>query len=334
MDAIFEQSPIPMAVARMPDAVLVVVNPASRETLKLETDLVGKSLFTIALDWKTLTPDGREVAPENIPLARAIQGETILKELLQIVRKDGSTRWIEISAGPIYGKQGTQIAAQAAFPDITERKNAEEALAKALRENKILLRELQHRAKNSFAMLSGMIKLAERSSESHEEKTVLNEIGSRVRAVSELYDLLYSENSVTEVRLDTYFSRIAASLPRISKNITLNISCDTISATVKTAIPTGIIITELMTNSIKHAFPGNRSGSISLSLEKTGDGARIQVIDDGIGLPDGLDISTVNSMGLSVVRALVEQVSGSSRIERSNGTRCIVEFPIEENTEE
>ncbi len=212
--------------------------------------------------------------------------------------------------------------------DITDLKHAEEELVKALQEKKDLLSELQHRAKNSFAMICSMISLAVNASASDDARTALSDIGSRVMAVAEVYDLLYTSDSVTDVRLDEYLIKVVYSLSNISGNITLKNKCDSIITPVKTAIPVGIIITELITNSIKHAFPDNRKGTIDLSLKKTKTGAQLEVKDNGAGLPEGFDISAADSLGLKLVDILVDQIGGSYKFENKNGTRCHVDFPI------
>ena len=214
----------------------------------------------------------------------------------------------------------------------SEREAALEALQIAFQENRNLLRELQHRAKNSFAMISGMISLALNDGVSTETKTALEDLASRVRSVSELYSLLYSSSSFTEVRLDEYCARIAAPLIGLSGNITLKTEMENITVPVKEAAPLGLILTELMTNAGKYAFPGGRQGTITVALKKTVAGACLEVRDDGIGLPADFDFSGRAGMGLNLVRALTGQINGSFRMENNAvGTRCIVEFATDSN---
>ncbi len=245
----------------------------------------------------------------------------------QFTTYKGNRKWVRNVATPI--KEGGKIIRViGSIMDITQRKKAEEELKEALQENKDLLSELQHRVKNSFAMIVSMINLAAKASASNETRTALSEAGSRVRAVSEMYDLLYRTDSITAVQLHKYLIRVASSLPDISGNITLKKKCDHVTVPVKTAVPVGIIIAELITNSIKYAFPDNKSGTISLSLKKNKASTVIVVKDDGVGLPEGFDLSEVNSLGLKLVYALVDQIDGSFKITEDNGTSCILEFPI------
>ncbi|MCP4135985.1 MAG: response regulator [bacterium] len=243
----------------------------------------------------------------------------------------GTTYW-DWSIIPIKDSSGSVQSLVLSLLDVTERKKGEIALHTSLRENKILLRELQHRAKNSFSMIYSMIHLAADSDVSEETKLTLEDIAARIKAVSNMYDLLYSSNSVSEIKIHEYFELLSSSLPIISKKLTINTMFDALTVPVKTAIPIGIIVTELLTNSAKYAYPGNKKGTISFSLKKTKQSASIEVIDNGIGLPDAFDISTIDSMGLMLVNMLVEQIKGSFKIESNNGTSCFLKFPLEKNT--
>lgn len=236
--------------------------------------------------------------------------------------------WWDWTLHPVKDQAGQVTGLVFSLFETTDRKRMEEALEKACEEKQYLLRELQHRAKNSFTMITSLISLMEISSNSDEAKSALNEIGTRVMAISSLYDLLSVSDDVTMVRLDEYLGRIASSLPGISDNITLQQTCDAITLPIKTAIPLGIIITELITNSIKYAFPAGRCGTVTLSLKKTDAGTAIEVGDDGIGLPEGFDLSSGNTLGLNLVTILAKQINGNFTIEGRNGTRCVLEFPM------
>ncbi|MCP4135979.1 MAG: PAS domain S-box protein [bacterium] len=214
--------------------------------------------------------------------------------------------------------------------DITERKKVEEELEKSLTEKSILFSELQHRIKNNFTMICSMISLAGDYTKSEEVKSAMTEIESRIKAITEMYTLLNTQKdeSANEVQIDEYLSKVIASLPVPGANITLTITLEPVKLPVKTAIVLGITTTELVTNSIKYAFPENRGGSIKISFKKTGTSATLTVHDNGIGLPHGFDISSVQSMGLTLVKALVSQLNGNIKIESDNGTHTVINFPF------
>jgi two-component sensor histidine kinase len=210
-----------------------------------------------------------------------------------------------------------------------ELRRAGETIRLALHENQSLLGELQHRAKNSFGMICSLIGLSSNADSPAETKAVLEELDLRVRSISELYSLLYSSGSFTEVRLDDYCARVASAMVGHSGAVSLITELESLVVPAKVAGPIGLIVTELVTNSFKYAFPDGKAGSIVVSLKKTEDGALIEVRDDGIGLPAGFDSSKNAGTGLNLVQELSAQVGGSFRMDGdATGTRCTVTFAL------
>ena len=247
----------------------------------------------------------------------------------RMVHKDGRLVWIR-DRGRVFTRDGNgkPLMMFGTHSDITDRKEAEKALLKTSEENKNLLGELQHRVKNSFAMISSMMAIASGSNASPETKLALEELDSRVRSVSELYSLLHSSGSFTELRLDDYCARVAAPLVGLNGNIAMSPDMEGIVVSAKKAAPIGLILTELMTNAVKYAFPGNRPGTVFVSLKKAGAGAALEVRDDGVGLPEGF-VAGSSGMGLMLVQALVGQIGGAFRMEGgADGTRCVLEYPL------
>ena len=213
--------------------------------------------------------------------------------------------------------------------EITEYKLNDEALKKSFKENKSLLAELQHRVKNSFTMICSMIGLASGVNDSPDTKAVLSVLDARVRSVSTLYSLLYATGSFAELRLDQYCARIAAPLISLAGRIMLETDLEGIILSANKVAPIGLILTELITNAIKYAFPEDRPGTITVALKKTETGARMEVRDDGIGLPEGFELFKNSGMGFNLVQGLTAQIEGDFRIERGiSGTRCIVDFSL------
>jgi len=201
-------------------------------------------------------------------------------------------------------------------------------LAVRLEENKNLLGELQHRAKNSFSMICSLISLSSQTGSSTESQEAFEELESRVRSVSELYSLLYASGSVSKVRLDDYCRQVSETLAGLAGRIVLHSSLEPVTVPTKTAAPIGLIVNELLTNAIKYAFPGDRPGAITMTLRDTGPALVLEVTDDGVGLPAGFNPAASRGMGLSLVHALAEQVGGDFTMESTKtGTRCSLRFP-------
>jgi PAS domain S-box-containing protein len=274
--------------------------------------------------WKSgVHPEDRQRGDEDIQLA--LRGEKDFDCEFRVVWPDGSVHYIRAYAIVQRDASGQALNMVGTNWDITAQKQANEALQETLKENKNLLSELQHRVKNSFAMICSMISLASKAESSQETLTALEELDSRVRSVSELYSLLYSSGSFTEVQLDDYCSRVAGALAGLSANVVLNTEMESMTVPVNDAASIGLIVTELITNALKYAFPKGMQGNITISLKKTAAGADLVVRDDGIGLPVGFDISKSAGIGLRLVKAISGRLAGTIKMESdSSGTRCTV----------
>jgi two-component sensor histidine kinase len=240
---------------------------------------------------------------------------------------------LDVSISAILDDRGKVTNAIIQHNDITERVRASESLKKALLENQTLLSELQHRAKNSFNMILGMIGISSGAAASPGAKAALDGLATRVGAVSELYSLLYSSGAFAEVRLDEYCARIACPLVELKEGIALEMALEPLSLPPKEAAPVGLILTELITNAVKYAFPEGRRGIIRVSLRRAGAGGLLEVRDDGVGLPPGLDPARDGGMGLNLIRGLADQIGGSLDMRgEAAGTSCALEFPLAPRT--
>jgi two-component sensor histidine kinase len=213
--------------------------------------------------------------------------------------------------------------------DIEERKRTEALLSKALAENRALLRELQHRAKNNFMMIGSLIGLMAESQASREAQEALRELEVRVGSISELYSSLYSSGSFAEVDLEAYCSRILTAMSSLGGPIEMTSELEAVVAPVSVAGPVGLIIAELLTNALKHAFAGRDRGRIDLSLRREGDGARVEVSDDGIGLPADWRSPARPGTGIRILESLAEQIGGTlAAASDSSGTRFTLIFGL------
>ncbi len=210
--------------------------------------------------------------------------------------------------------------------DITERKLSEKALANNMDKKDALLREILHRTKNSFNMITSLIHLRSSVVQSEETKNALEELTLRVKSISDLYTLLYETDSYYNVQLKTYFSKVIESMLKFSESITINKDIEEITVSAKNAATIGMILVELLSNAIKYAFPDTHKGIINIEL-KTINSKLIMVIEDnGIGLQDDFDINKIKSMGLHLVNLMVSQLDGNIKFITENGTKIIIEF--------
>lgn len=242
--------------------------------------------------------------------------------------KDGHYIWV-LDRGKVmsWTEEGKPLWMYGTHSDITEQKRIEEELRIAYQEKILLLDELQHRAKNSFAMISSLVTMAETDSQTDETQSVLSNIKSRVYAISEMYDLLAGSHSVTEVELSNYLENVMDGLTPQYRSLTITRNLDSVTLPIKTAISVGLIVVELITNAIKHAFPDNEHGTISLSLESSDDSVSLEIRDNGIGIPADFDTTQSDSIGFKLVHALTSQLNGTLSMLTENGTQWLLEFP-------
>ena len=216
--------------------------------------------------------------------------------------------------------------------DISKRRIAEEANLRLVEEKDTLLRELRHRVKNSLSIISALIKLEFEQSAGEATREVLLKMRNRVHSIGHLYELLDRSQEIKKIRLDHYIERLTRSLVSSysvgKEQVRLNLLLKEIYIDVKKAISVGLILNELVTNALKHAFPGDRGGSIRVALQRQNSDALIEVADDGKGLPAGFSTGDSNGLGMKLVRLLTDQISGGFENVFGNGTLFRIHFPI------
>ena len=264
---------------------------------------------------------------------RALEEQGVLQgDELRLKRKDGSIIWVRDFCRAVRNSSGKLLFHEGSIENITERKEIDTALAKAVSEKEALLRDLQHRVKNSLAMISGLIRLEMRDTSDGQSRTVLENLSNRIKSTANLYDILFHSGSTREVRLDQYIQNIVKdlSLAYISNRDTITIEqeCERIVIDAKKGVPFGLIVNEVLTNMIKYAFPHNREGRIRVTLKGDQSSLKLTLADNGIGLPDGYRPEESTGMGMRLVLMMVEQLNGTYTLSGGNGVMFTVSVPL------
>jgi two-component sensor histidine kinase len=216
--------------------------------------------------------------------------------------------------------------------DITSRKDAERALQGSLKEKEVLLREIHHRVKNNMQVISSLLNLQSRGINDPALEKVFHESQTRVRAMAMIHEVLYESGDLAAIDLAAYVTKLARSLIRFygaqADRIRLQVNAEAVSLGIDEIVPCGLVINELLSNSLKYAFPDGRRGKVEISARPTEAGEIVLVVcDDGIGLPPGLDIRKTETMGMGIVVGLVEnQLGGRVELDRSDGTCFTIMF--------
>ena len=213
------------------------------------------------------------------------------------------------------------------FRDVTAQKLAEQRIQASLKEKEVLIREVHHRVKNNMNVISALLRLQSDSIKDVQYKDMFVECGNRVNSMAMIHERLYKSESLAHIDIREYVKSIAETLIRSYRErtagVTLKLDISGVSMGVDTAIPCGLIINELVTNAMKYAFSGGRPGVIAISMHRTEDGKiGLTVSDDGVGIPESMDIRKTETLGIQLVLGLAErQLEGSVEVETTGGTR-------------
>jgi two-component sensor histidine kinase len=220
----------------------------------------------------------------------------------------------------------------AAQQEVRIRKQAEQEIKQSLKEKEILLKEIHHRVKNNLQIISSLLNLQAQQIKDRATWEVFRESQARVRSMALIHEKLYQSKDLARVDFDGYVRDLMVYLFRsYGTNLDLvhvEIDAQGVSLSVDTAIPCGLIISELVTNAIKYAFPDGRKGNICVDVGPEDDGhLALRVADNGVGLPLDLDWRHAESLGLQLVSTLAAQLHGQIEVHSNGGTEFKITFP-------
>jgi PAS domain S-box-containing protein len=243
----------------------------------------------------------------------------------------GITRTYLATKGVYRDPQGTVIGLFGIARDITERKQTDEHIKASLHEKEVLLKEIHHRVKNNLQIISSLLSLQARYLKVPHAQHALEDSKNRVKSIALLHELLYQSKDIARIDFAQYIKSIVLQLFHAydvdADTVTFEINADDRVLEIDAATPFGLIINELVSNALKHAFPGSRRGKISIELSGDEGGmSKMIVADNGIGFPKGVDLRTMNSLGLKLVITLIQQLSGTIELDQTAGARFTTTF--------
>lgn len=246
-------------------------------------------------------------------------------------RKDGTEVPVEIRLNPVITPDGVFVLSS--IVDITERKRAAAQLEASLREKETLLKEVHHRVKNNLQVISSLLSLQAGYVADDNLAAMLQDSQNRVHSIALVHEKLYQARDLARVDMGEYLATLTkhlqGALGRTEADVTLEIAPIELELPLDAAVPCGLIVNELVTNALKHAFPGRRSGHVRVRAG-VGDDRRITIAvsDDGIGLPPAFDFERSSSMGLRLVSTLARQLGAKVSVDREHGTTVQVTFQV------
>jgi len=226
---------------------------------------------------------------------------------------------------------GGQMMYTVILRDVTQRFAAEEKIKTSLREKEALLKEIHHRVKNNLQVVSSLLGLQSRVLTDEPMRKMFQESQNRIHSMALLHESLYQSNNLSRIDFPEYIRQLASHLFHsygvAADRIHLRTNLDELFLNLDAAVPCGLIINELVSNSLKYAFPDGRTGEVTIELHEHADGmARLVVSDNGIGLRSDIDWATARSLGLRLVRTLAEQLGATMEVGSNIGTKVQLTF--------
>lgn len=247
------------------------------------------------------------------------------------VRQDGDLLSANVTVSLVRDSNDNPNYFVAVFEDITERKEYESQLEESIKEKEVLLKEVHHRVKNNMQVISSILNLQSSYIDDETALGILRESQDRIKSMSFVHESLYQSKTLSEVNFSEYIQNIARNLfhsyGRPEGGITLDFDLEEIYLNLDTSIPCGLIINEVVSNSLKYAFAGLPEGKITIKFSRQSEEKlKLIVCDNGIGLPANFDIENAESLGLQLVTTLITQIGGELDIDVSQGTSFNILF--------
>jgi PAS domain S-box-containing protein len=317
------------------DHTFLEINKAGCDSLGLERkDIIGKKCFEL-------------VHNLHNPLMGCPCSLTMQSKKMEMNEVFENGRYYQLTAWPILDADGELLAFSHSVKDISERKRAEELIRNSLKEKEVLLQEIHHRVKNNLQIISGLLTLQADQSAGKSLDEVFSASQDRIHSIALIHEKLYRSHNLAEIAFDEYLRTLAENLflthGVTAGRITVTYEMEPIFFSIEKAIPLGLIVNELLTNALKHAFPEGRQGEIRIALHaykdarsyalKTDSGTlhivptcELVIADTGVGLPAGFKVDTHKSLGMHLVSMLAQQIQAGLTIKPGPGTEFRLVF--------
>ena len=269
------------------------------------------------------------------------QAQTIVKDLFEFdsnftgefsrCNKDGSIGYHSFSANSVV-KEDKMLGIEGFIIDRTKQKASEEQVKASLVEKEVLIKEIHHRVKNNLAMVSTFLQLQTFKVKHAQDLQLFNEARARIYTMALIHEKLYHSRSFSNIAFEGFIRDLIyfliSSYEMQPNQIEINLKTNDISLDINRAIPCGLIVNELVSNVFKHAYPEKISGEIAICLDRDINGTfMLSVIDNGVGIPENINIQKTETLGISLIVGLTKQLKGNLELDRSQGTKFTIKFP-------
>jgi PAS domain S-box-containing protein len=327
-----ELSKLSTAVQQSPESIIITdpeggIEYVNRAFIKLSgynaEEVIGKNPKFLQSGFTP--PEVYRQMWESIKSGSVWYGELLNK------KKSGELYWQSVSITPIKDSELKTTHFLSVQEDITDKKAQNEKLRNSLKEKETMLREIHHRVKNNLQIILSLLKLQDVHIKDKEDLAIFKDSQNRIRAMALIHQALYNTKNLSSINFRQYIQRLVneLSVSHISKDqkINFDINIDEVYFDIETAIPCGLIVNELVSNSLKYAYKGIAAPNLSISLKRRPDkNYFLSVSDNGRGIPGNIDINHTKTMGLQLVNLLAEQLESEMAYDGSHSTRFTFKF--------
>ncbi|RCS21810.1 PAS domain-containing protein [Phyllobacterium salinisoli] len=319
-----DQVPIAIAVSNLRSVEKIIyANPEFEKLSGLSAARLEQE------NWKGLSGVAAKASPDR-RIDEAIVTETDFVGTFRLERKGLGSAIVDVYSNIVTDDHDTLCFRLVAMVDVSAHGDVDKlSFEERIREKDTLLRELQHRVKNNLQMVTALIRMEARNVIEPDERR-FERLAGRVDALAVLYTALSAEDHDDQIDLGVYLSQIASAVmtSHAIQGIRLDLKVDAYPVSINVAMPTGLVVNELLTNALKHAFTGRDGGTITLRSTVDGDGCRVVVADDGIGLPEGVTWPAPGRLGALIARSLSENAKAQFDVTSAagQGTKVTIIF--------
>lgn len=285
---------------------------------------------------KIMHPDDLQKVKKSLQEWHKVNEEGVLIMEFRLMKKTGGYIWIEDHMFKVKEDDGEEYLSGVLI-DVTERKLYEQKISQSLKEKELLLKEIHHRVKNNLQVVSSLLKLQSGYVNDIQTLDILTDSQNRVKSMALVHQKLYQSKDYSQIDFSEYLKQLSShllnSFRSTADNVELNVNSDNILLSIDQAIPCGLIINELISNSLKYAFPVGRKGIVNVAVDSFNTNEyHITVQDNGIGFPKDINYRDTKSLGLQLVNTLVGQIDGTISMENHVGTSFKIRFSTRENS--
>lgn len=316
-------------VSQSPNLIQISVDGVIRFVNKVGANLqgfdhpdeaIGKSIYDLYPESKFKT------LKDKVEKLKA--GEQTVPEIFKMADHQGITRYIKVQSIPV--TYNGQAAAQTVGVDVTQLRTSEIELTSLLHQKQVLLQEVHHRVKNNLAIITGLIEVQMSGLENKEVVTYLQETQMRIISIAKVHEMLYTQENLHEVEFGRYIrelvEKIKSTVAMRYTSINIGVKLDSVTLSLDQAIPCGLLLNELITNSIKHGFDEGETVKIDISASKADEKNTITYRDFGKGMPEPPDLAESGNFGSMIILILLEQLKAEYSLETRGGMQMTFSF--------